>query len=113
MRVSHQEAEARRELYEEGGKAIGELLCRYPEKEPEIWRMIAGARLWTRKDLAAFKSLWRRDNPLEYNVIKQMRYARRKAAQGRASKLKGRREACKPQAMPTERRPRKDLRDRK
>ena len=107
MMISHQEAEARRALYEEGGKAIGELLCRYPEKEPEIWRLVAGARLWTRKDLAAFKSLWRRDNELAYNVIKQARYARRKAARKRTGKLRSKQQEASAEAMPTERDPRK------
>ena len=113
MKVSHQEAESRRSLYEDGGKAIGELLCTYPEKEPQIWKLVAGAGLWTRKDLAAFKSLWRRDHPVEYSRIRQARYDRKQLARRRAARLEKTREASKPQAMPTQRRPRKDLRDRK
>jgi hypothetical protein len=112
MQISQREAEARRHLYENGGEAIGEFLCRYPEEEPTIWRMVAGAGLWTRKDLAAFKSLWRRDNPRAHQVIRQMRYERKLRARRKASRLRESREACKPQAMPTERRPRKDLGER-
>jgi hypothetical protein len=80
--------EEARQLYEDGGESIGYLLCCYPEMEPEIWKMVAGAGIWRRKDLAAFKSIWRLEHPNEYGYIKRLRYVRRKSRKDRAAKLK-------------------------
>ena len=111
MGISHQEAEARRQLYEDGGQAIGELLCTYPEKEPQIWKLVAGAGLWTRKDLAAFKSLWRRDHPVEYSRIKQARYDRKQLARRRADNLRSKQQEASAEAMPTSKKARKGTDD--
>lgn len=100
------------DLYREGGEAIGRLLNYHPEEEPRIWSLVAGAGIWTRRHLSVFKSIWRRENPNEYIALKQARYDRKRLARRRAAKLGETREASKPQAMPTQRRPRKDLRDR-
>lgn len=106
-RMTRKEAESRRSLYEDGGQAIGELLCRYPEKESQIWKLVAGAGLWTRKDLAAFKLLWKMDNPKKEHVYRQRRYQDRQLLRRRADSLKEKQREASLEAMPTKRKARK------
>jgi len=81
------------DLYREGGEAIGRLLNYHPEEEPRIWSLVAGVGIWKRRHLSVFKSIWRREHPSEYAVLKQARYQRKRQARQRAAKLEQRREA--------------------
>lgn len=112
VRASRRLIEEAMPFYREGGEAVGELLSAHPEREPEIWALVAGTGIWKRYYLVAFRSIWRRENPQAYTNMKAKRHRDRKGARDRASKLHAAREAGKPLAMPTERRPRKDLGER-
>ncbi len=74
-------------FYREGGEAIGRLLNYHPEEEPRVWLLVAGTGIWKRWYLMAFKALWRLENQLEYNVIKQRRYEKKGLSKRRAAKL--------------------------
>ena len=93
MGVSRREAEEAMDLYREGGEAVGRLLNYRPEEEPRIWVLMAGTGIWKRRHLQVFKSIWRQENRLEYNRIKQARYEKRRLAQKRAASLEATREA--------------------
>ena len=81
-------------FYREGGEAVGELLSAYPEREPEIWALVAGTGIWKRCYLTAFKSIWRRENPKAYTNMKAKRHRDKMGAKARASKLEETRSQC-------------------
>lgn len=87
-------------FYREGGEAIGELLCRHPEREPMVWSLVAGTGIWKRWYLRAFKAIWRLENRQAYNALKSGWHRHRNAAQEKADRLEAEREAAKA-AMPT------------
>lgn len=87
-------------LYREGGEAIGRLLNHHPEREPQIWALVAGAEIWKRWHLLAFKSIWRLENPVEYQAIKDARKIKARRNQRWTRKLEESREAAKA-AMPS------------
>lgn len=79
--------------YDEGGRAIGRMLAHEPHREPEVWALVSGTGIWKRWYLKCFVSWWRIENPLEYNRIKQARYAKKLSARRRDAKLEEAREA--------------------
>lgn len=87
-------------FYREGGEAIGRLLSYNPEKEPQVWALVAGTGIWKRWYLAAFKSIWRKEHPQEYNALKAARERRKRRNKTWARKLEAMREAAKA-AMPS------------
>lgn len=90
-------------FYREGGEAIGELLCRNPEREPEIWLLVAGTGIWKRWYLWAFAAWWRIEHPREYSAIKSLRHWRKGNNLKKAGRLEAsKREAANKAAMPTE-----------
>lgn len=65
-------------LYENGGEPIGRLLVYYPEKEPEIWKMVNGVMGWKRWHLAAFRRMWKDRNPKDAKRIHHVAYQRKR-----------------------------------
>jgi hypothetical protein len=87
-------------FYEEGGRAVAELLCHHPEKEPEVWALMAGTGIWKRWYLKVFKSFWKAENPREYNNAKHRRHNRKRYARDKQRRLEARRrEAADKAAM--------------
>lgn len=64
--------------YANGGESIGRLLMHYPDKEPEIWKIMGGCGVWKRWYLACFATLYRKRNVREYERIKKRWQAERK-----------------------------------
>lgn len=89
-------AEAR-PFYEEGGRAIGELLNYHPEKAREIWDAVGGLGIWKQWYLKAFVSLWREENPMKYQTSKDAKYRAKKSAEARQRRL----EELRPDGDPT------------
>jgi len=63
-----------REAYEQGGKAIGRLMLWSPEKEPELWKLVSGTRIWPRWYLSAFRTHYIAENPTEYSLWKNRKW---------------------------------------
>lgn len=95
MVLSKGKMDEARPFYEEGGRAIGEMLCHDPAKESLLWDLVAGSGLWKRWYLTAFKYMWQRENPIEARKAKHKRYERKRGARLRADRLTARREAGK------------------
>ena len=74
-----------RPVYETDGKAIGRMIMRDRSKEPELWAMIGPTSLWPRRYLHAFATMYKQDNPKEYERWKKNRQNARKRA-GRAAR---------------------------
>lgn len=78
-------------LYENGGEPIGKFLIHYPDKEPEIWKMVNGVTGWKRWHLAAFRRMWKDRHPKEAKRIHHMAYQKRRrrslAAQAKMEKI--------------------------
>ena len=74
-------------FYREGGEAIGRLLNYHPEEEPRIWLLVAGTGIWPRWYLMAFRSIWRLENPKEFQAIKDKRRTKRRRKARQASML--------------------------
>jgi len=91
-------------FYREGGEAVGMLLSYEPELEDRIWRLVSGLGLWKRWYLAAFKSIWQKENPRQYACFKSARYRRRRRGADVARRLEASREAALA-AMPTKKEP--------
>ena len=92
--------------YEEGGEAIGRTLMYHPEKEPELWRLMAGTGIWPRWYLKCFATLYRQANPKEYEALKKRWQYRRKSKAEKAGRVETSREAASA-AMPTKHKTRK------
>jgi len=60
-----------RPAYEEGGVSIGRMIMYDRSKELEIWSLIGPADIWPRWYLYAFATLYREDNPKEYERQKR------------------------------------------
>ena len=78
--------------YEEGGEAIGRTLMYHPEKEPELWKLMAGTDIWPRWYLKCFATLYRQAHPREYEALKKRWQDRRKGKAGKAGKVETNRE---------------------
>lgn len=74
-----------RAAYEDCGEAIGKIMLWNPEREPEIWRLIAGTGLWPRWYLSAFRTHYIRDNPTDYSLWKNRKW-RKKHQKARAER---------------------------
>ena len=81
-------------FYREGGEAIGRLLNYHPEEEPRIWSLVAGTNIWPRWYLTAFKSIWRMENPREFQSIKDKRRMKRQTKARRDGRIQESREAA-------------------
>ena len=73
--------------YEEGGEAIGRTLMYHPEKEPELWSLMAGTGIWPRWYLKCFATLYRQANPKEYEALKKRWQYRRKSKAEKAGRI--------------------------
>lgn len=94
MRISKRRREEAMPFYREGGEAIGRLLNYHPEEEPRIWSLVAGTGIWPRWYLMAFRSIWRLENPKEFQSIKDKRRTKRRRKAAQAGKLEASREAA-------------------
>ena len=92
--------------YEEGGEAIGRTLMYHPEKEPELWNLMAGTGIWPRWYLKCFATLYRQAHPKEYEALKKRWQYRRKSKAEKAGRVETSREAASA-AMPTKHKTRK------
>jgi hypothetical protein len=72
--------------YEEGGEAIGRTLMYHPEKEPELWKLMAGTEIWPRWYLKCFATLYRQAHPREYEALKKRWQYRRQSKAEKAGK---------------------------
>ena len=106
MRISKRRREEAMPFYREGGEAIGRLLNYNPEEEPRIWSLVAGLDLWPRWYLMAFRSIWRLENPREFQAIKDKRKTRRRRKASQASRLEATHREAAAAAMLT---PKQDL----
>ncbi|WGL30661.1 hypothetical protein SCRES3_gp4 [Synechococcus phage S-CRES3] len=106
MRISKRRREEAMPFYREGGEAIGRLLNYHPEEEPRIWSLVAGLGLWQRWYLLAFRSIWRLENPREFQAIKDKRNTRRRSKAKQASRLEATHREAAAAAMLT---PKQDL----
>ena len=95
MRVTAKMRAEAEPLYREGGEAVGRLLSYHPDQEPRIWSLVAGAGIWKRWHLAAFKSIWRTENPVEYGNLKSARSRARSTKKAKADEVKRNRKAAK------------------
>ena len=92
--------------YEEGGEAIGRTLMYHPEKEPELWSLMAGTEIWPRWYLKCFATLYRQANPREYEALKKRWQYKRQSKAEKAGRVETSREAAS-SAMPTKTKTRK------
>ena len=92
--------------YEEGGEAIGRTLMYHPEKEPELWSLVAGTEIWPRWYLKCFATLYRQANPKEYAALKKRWQYKRHSKAEKAGRVETSREAASA-AMPTKHKTRK------
>lgn len=85
--------ERSREAYEEGGRGIGAYLAEFPDREPEVWALVAGTRVWKRWYLRAFVAHWKAENPAAYQAAKDRRYLARRRARVGADRINSGRQA--------------------
>jgi ornithine cyclodeaminase/alanine dehydrogenase-like protein (mu-crystallin family) len=93
MRISKRQREEAMQLYREGGEAVGRLLTYHPEDEPRIWLLVAGTGVWKRWHLRAFKSIWRLENPQEYQRVKDSRRVKARSKRTWDGRMEATREA--------------------
>jgi hypothetical protein len=73
-----------RPVYEEEGRAIGKYLMHNRSKEPDLWAMLGPTKVWPRFYLFGFATLYKDENPREYERFKKNRQNARKRAGRRA-----------------------------
>jgi hypothetical protein len=81
-----------RPAYEDGGEAIGRIMLWNPEREPKIWALIAGTKLWPRWYLSAFRTHYVKDHPTEYSLWKNRKWRKKHQKARTESNLRSQRD---------------------
>lgn len=76
-----------RPIYESDGKSIGRMLMYDRSKEASLWEVLGPTKIWPRWYLYGFATLYKEDNPREYERFKKNRQNARKRAARMANEL--------------------------
>ena len=76
-----------RPIYEADGKAIGKMLMCNRPAEAELWSVLGPTGIWPRWYLYGFATLYKEDNPKEYERFKKNRQNARKRAARMADEI--------------------------